>query len=306
MKQYLDLLRDVYQNGVHKDPARAGMPGTREVFGRMMRFDLSEGFPLLTTKKMFTKGIVSELLWFLKGNTNIKELLDNNNKIWVKDAYKFYCRRGGELPLELWLPRVIEEKPETIRGSYTGFKYGECGDIYGKQWRRFGFTEFDQIDYIIDAIKNRPNERYHIITSWDPEAFLGQYKHSAALPSCHVFYQFNVTNGKLNMSMLQRSCDMLLGVPFDLAMCGLLLSIIANETDLIPGEFIWYGNSCHIYDNHITQVEEQLTREPFELCTLKIRNKVRPNGIYDYSVSDFVFENYKCHPAIKAPLSVGI
>lgn len=303
MKQYLDLLKDALDNGIWKEPARAGMPRTKEVFCRSMRFDLSEGFPLITTKKMFTKGIVSELLWFLKGDTNIAYLLDNSNKIWVGDAYKFYCRRGGKLTKDEWLEKVKAREQEVIRGAYTGFRYGECGEIYGYQWRSFGFFDFDQIAHLIDSLKNRPNERYHIISAWDPSSYIEQGTTRAALPACHVFYQFSVRDGKLDMMMLQRSCDMFLGVPFDLAMCGLLCTLVADAVGLTPGEFIWVGNSCHIYENHMDQAKEQLTREPFPLCSVKIKPK---SFIDEYEVSDISFIDYKCHPAIKAPLSVGI
>lgn len=303
MKQYLKLLREVYEEGAWKGPARAGMPYTKEVFCRTMRFDMSKGFPLLTTKKMFTKGIVSELLWFLKGDTNIKYLLDNGNKIWVDDAYKFYKRRGGKMDKETWLEKVKAGEPEIIREAYTGHKYGECGAIYGEQWRNFGFEGFDQIEHVIDALKNRPNERYHIIDAWDPCVYLDPIFHRAALPACHVFYQFCVRNGKLDMMMLQRSCDTMLGVPFDLAMCGLLLHLVALEVGLEPGEFVWVGNSVHLYENHFAQAKEQLSREPHPLCQIKINKKP---SLKDYEVSDIEFINYVSHPAIKAPLSVGI
>ena len=303
MKQYIDLLQDVYLNGIWKDPARAGMPRTKEVFCRTMRFNMADGFPLLTTKKMFTKGIVSELLWFLKGDTNIKYLLDNGNKIWVDDCYKFYRRRGGKMTKDEWLEAVKAGKPEIIRDQRTGFRYGECGAIYGEQWRNFGFEGFDQIAHVIDALKNRPNERYHIIDAWDPCVYLSQEYHRAALPACHVFYQFCVREGKLDLMMLQRSCDTLLGVPFDLAMCGLLLHLVALEVGLEPGEFVWVGNSVHLYENHLEQAAEQISREPLPLCKIQINKKPT---LQDYEVSDIKFIDYISHAAIKAPLSVGI
>lgn len=312
MKQYLDILRDVYENGIWKEPAREGMPRTKEIFCRSMRFDLSEGFPLLTTKKMFTKAIVTELLWFLRGGTNIKYLVDNGNKIWIDDAYKFYKRRGGKMNKETWLEAVKAGKPEDIASSDIAGVYSEqcgyVGRIYGSQWRNFGADPFfktlgfDQIRYVIHALKNRPNERYHIIDAWNPIDYL-RNKKGAALPACHVFYQFCVREGKLDMMMLQRSCDTMLGVPFDLAMCGLLLHLISLEVGLEPGEFVWVGNSVHLYENHLEQAAEQLNREPLPLCQIKINKK---DNLEDYELGDIEFINYQSHPAIKAPLSVGV
>lgn len=312
MKQYLDILRDVYENGIWKEPAREGMPRTKEVFCRSMRFDLSEGFPLLTTKKMFTRAIVTELLWFLRGGTNIKYLVDNGNKIWIDDAYKFYKRRGGKMNKETWLEAVKAGKPEDIisynvAGSYSE-QCGYVGRIYGSQWRNFGSDPFDctfgfdQIHYVIHALKDRPNERYHIIDAWNPIDYLRSEKR-AALPACHVFYQFCVREGKLDMMMLQRSCDTMLGVPFDLAMCGLLLHLICLEVGLEPGEFVWVGNSVHLYENHLEQAAEQLSREPLPLCQIKINKK---DNLENYELDDIEFINYQSHPAIKAPLSVGV
>ena len=312
MKQYLDMLRDVYENGIWKEPAREGMPRTKEIFCRSMRFDLSEGFPLLTTKKMFTKAIVTELLWFLRGSTNIKYLVDNGNKIWVDDAYKFYKRRGGKLTKNAWLDAVKQGEFEDISETDScnrvfSRQFGYCGRIYGAQWRNFGYDRlslsgFDQIDYVLDALKNRPNERYHIIDAWDPRDYL-ESKTNAALPACQVFYQFCVRGNKLDMMMLQRSCDTMLGVPFDLAMCGLLLHLICLEVGLEPGEFVWVGNSVHLYENHLEQAVEQLSREPLPLCQIKINKK---DCLEDYELSDIEFVNYQSHPAIKAPLSVGV
>ena len=293
MKQYLDLLRDIVDNGIWKEPAREGMPRTKEVFCRTMTFDLSKGFPLLTTKKMYTKGIVAELLWFLHGDTNIKYLVDNNVHIWDADAYKFYKRKGGRLPKEEWLKEL---------GTYdraTGMTFGECGNIYGKQWRDWD-AMFDQINHLLHSLKENPNSRYHIVSAWNPADFIGSNK--AALPACHTMFQCCINNGKLDLMMLQRSCDMFLGVPFNIASYALLTHILAKECGLEPGTFTWVGNCCHIYENHVEQVNELLTREPMELCTLKFDRK----PIEKYDVDDFHFLNYKSHPALKAPLSVGV
>lgn len=293
MKQYLDLLRDIVDNGIWKEPAREGMPRTKEVFCRTMTFDLSKGFPLLTTKKMYTKGIVAELLWFLRGGTNIKYLVDNNVHIWDADAYKFYMRKGGNLPKEEWLKKL---------GTYdivTGMEFGECGNIYGKQWREFEGI-YDQVKYLLKSLQKTPNSRYHVISAWNPVDFLGL--NNAALPACHMMFQCCINNGKLDLMMLQRSCDMFLGVPFNIASYALLVHILAKECGLEPGTFTWVGNCCHIYENHVEQVNELLTREPMELCTLEFDKK----HISEYKIGDFHFKNYSSHPALKAPLSVGV
>lgn len=294
MKQYLDLMRDVLENGVWKDPAREGLPRTKEVFGRMMRFDLSEGFPLLTTKKMYTKGVVAELLWFLDGGINIKALVDNNVHIWDNDAYAYYKAHGGKLSKEEWLKEI---------GNYdihTRMFYGEVGRIYGYQWRAFN-GYFDQIKHVLKGLKTNPNSRYHIVTAWNPGAFAKHREH-AALPACHVMFQFSVRGNKLDLSMLQRSCDVFLGVPFDIASYALLCHLFALELGLEPGEFVWMGNSVHLYENHIEQAKEQLSREPFKLCKVAIKKR---SSVFDYILSDIAFNNYQYHPAIKAELIVG-
>lgn len=309
MKQYIDLLKDVLENGVWKMPAREGMPRTKEVFCRTMRFDLSEGFPLLTTKKMFTKGIVGELLWFLRGDTNIKYLVENGIHIWDADAYKFYKQLGGYLGKEAWLACVTgtPELSSIIGGDYDknllvrGYHYGDCGSIYGHQWRLWnGF--FDQIGSLVSNLKGNPNSRYHIVTAWQPTDFLETQKY-AALPACHTMFQCSVRGGKLDLMMLQRSCDSFLGVPFNIASYALLTHILAAVVGLEPGEFVWIGNSVHIYENHIEQATEQISREPYSLCQLKFEPK---SNLEDYEISDFEFVGYESHPSIKAPLSVGV
>lgn len=295
MKQYLDLLRDIVDNGIWKEPAREGMPRTKEVFCRTMTFDLSKGFPLLTTKKMYTKGIVAELLWFLRGDTNIKYLVDNNVHIWDADAYKYYRRR---------FPWSRITKEEFIVGikrrlKLENYTFGDCGHIYGYQWRHK--DGFDQIANLIHTLKEFPTSRYQVVTAWSPSEFLGT-KFSAALPACHMMFQCCINNGKLDLMMLQRSCDTFLGVPFNIASYALLTHILAKAVDIEPGTFTWVGNCCHIYENHVEQVNELLTREPMELCTLEFDKK----HISEYEIGDFRFKNYSSHPALKAPLSVGV
>lgn len=296
MKQYINLLSDVIENGVWKEPARAGMPRTKEVFCRTMRFNLREGFPLLTTKRMFTKGIVAELLWFLRGDTNIKYLVDNGVHIWDADAYKYYKRQGGDLSKEEWLEKV---KSGAI-DPRTHTQYGECGFIYGAQWREYE-GQFDQILNVIKSLKENPNSRYHLVTAWNPIDFL-YIQSNAALPACHLMFQFSVRDGMLDLMMLQRSCDTFLGVPFNIASYALLCHIVALEVGLEPGEFVWVGNSVHLYENHIEQAKEQISRNPLPLCELRIDQK----HILDYEIEDFTFEFYTSHPAIKAELSVGV
>ena len=293
MKQYKDLLQDILDNGVWKEPAREGMPRTKEVFCRTMRFDLSKGFPLLTTKKMFTKGIVAELLWFLRGDTNIEYLINNNVHIWDADAYKFYKRRGGNLAKKEWLENLgtFDKRTKMI--------LGDCGNIYGKQWRLFE-DMYDQIRHLLKSLRTTPNSRYHVVSAWNPVDFL--LANNATLPACHMMFQCCINDGKLDLMMLQRSCDMFLGVPFNIASYALLTHILAKECGLEPGTFTWVGNCCHIYENHLEQVNELLSREPMELCTLEFDKK----PIEKYKVDDFHFINYKSHPALKAPLSVGI
>ena len=292
MEQYKNLIQDVLKNGVWKDPAREGMPRTKEVFCRTMRFDLSKGFPLLTTKKMFTKGIVGELLWFLRGDTNIRHLVKNGIHIWDADAYKYYKRMGGTLSKEDWLKMVENEN--------NGYVYGSCGCIYGYQWRRWRGS-YDQIQHLITNLKDNPSSRYHVVTAWDPRDFF-ERKHYAALPACHMMFQCSVREGKLDLMLLQRSCDLFLGVPFNIASYALLTHILAVEVGLEPGEFVWVGNSVHLYENHIEQAMEQLMREPYPLCRLEFT----PKKIEDYEIEDFKFVDYQSHPAIKAPLSVGV
>lgn len=295
MKQYIDLVKDVFENGVWKDPAREGMPRTKEVFCRTMRFNLSEGFPLLTTKKMFTKGIVGELLWFLRGETNIKYLVDNGIHIWDNDAYKYYKRLGGKLSQDEWLDRVKEDP----------MHYGDCGSIYGEQWRKWdpwSVLPTDQIKHLIAGLKNNPNSRYHLVTAWQPSDFLDPLQRYAALPACHVMFQCSVRDGKLDLMILQRSCDLFLGVPFNIASYALLTHILAKEVGLEPGELVWVGNSVHIYENHIEQAKTQIEREPYALCRIEFERK----EITQYEISDFKFVGYQSHSSIKAPLSVGV
>ena len=307
MKQYLDLLKDVLQNGEWKEPARPGMPRTKEVFGRMMKFNLQEGFPLLTTKKMHYKGIIAELLWFLSGSTNVYDLNKMGCKIWNDDAYRFHKSTYGvsAYSREEW--DLLLEDENIIQVIKN--KAFECGYIYGSQWNEFGCSTeeygegFNQIKHLINNIKYNPNSRYHVVSAWNPVDFVSDSKF-AALPACHMLFQCSVRSGKyIDLIITQRSCDTMLGVPYNIASYALLTHLIASVTGYKAGELTWVGNSVHLYENHIEQAKIQLERDPLELPNIAFENK---SSIFDYKVDDFMIENYKSHEAIKAPLSVGI
>lgn len=277
---YLDLIRYVQDFGTQKGD-RTGT-GTVSVFGSQMRFDLQDGFPLLTTKKIHTKSVIHELLWFLKGDTHVKYLQDNGVRIWNEWATAEQTARFG--------------KPE-----------GELGAVYGHQWRNFGASQdedgrydsngFDQISWLVNEIKTNPNSRRLIVTGWNPKE-AGE----VALPPCHTLFQFFVAEGKLSCQLYQRSADLFLGVPFNIASYALLTHMIAQVTRLDVGEFVWTGGDCHIYNNHFEQVNEQLTRTPFALPQLKLNPEIQ--DIFDFKFEDIEIVNYQCHPTIKADVAV--
>lgn len=264
MKAYLDLLKDVLENGVQKED-RTGT-GTISVFGRQLRINLSEGFPLLTTKKLHIKSIVHELLWFLSGSTNVKYLRDNGVTIWDEWA---------------------DEE-------------GNLGRVYGAQWRTWlapnGQT-IDQIANVIKQIQNNPDSRRHLVSAWNPAEV-----DNMALPPCHYAFQFYVASGRLSCMFQMRSIDTFLGLPFNLASYALLTHMVAEQCDLEVGDLIWTGGDVHIYSNHIEQVKLQLTREPYPLPKLVIKRK--PESIFDYRFEDFEFAGYQSHPGIKAPIAI--
>lgn len=264
MNQYLDLLRHVMEHGIEKSD-RTGT-GTKSVFGYQMRFDLSEGFPLLTTKKVHTKSIIHELLWFLKGETNIKYLKENGVSIWDEWA---------------------DEN-------------GNLGPVYGSQWRSWQGADgntIDQISQVIEQIKKNPDSRRLIVSAWN----VGEIE-KMKLPPCHAFFQFYVADGKLSCQLYQRSADIFLGVPFNIASYALLTMMIAQVCDLKPGEFVHTLGDAHIYSNHFEQVELQLSREVRQLPTMKLTPTVK--NIFDFAYEDISIENYNPHPAIKAPVAV--
>lgn len=264
MKAYLDLLQDILDNGVQRGD-RTGT-GTISVFGRQMRFDLNEGFPVTTTKKLHLRSIIHELLWFLQGDTNIQYLKENKVRIWDEWA---------------------DEN-------------GDLGPVYGKQWRSWAAPNgetIDQISEVIHSIKNNPNSRRHVVTAWNPADLPDM-----ALSPCHCLFQFYVADGKLSCQLYQRSADTFLGVPFNIASYALLTMMIAQVCDLGLGEFVHTFGDAHLYLNHLEQAKLQLSREPRELPTMWINPEVK--SIFDFKYEDFKLENYHPHPTIKAPISV--
>jgi len=277
---YLDLIRYVRDHGTEKGD-RTGT-GTRSHFGAQLRFDLKDGFPLLTTKKVHMKSITYELFWFLKGDTHVKYLQDNGVRIWNEWSTAEQTARFG--------------RPE-----------GELGPIYGHQWRNYGATKaedgrynqdgVDQVVGVIEQIKSNPNSRRLIVSGWNPAEAT-----QVALPPCHTLFQFFVADGKLSCQLYQRSADLFLGVPFNIASYSLLTHMIAQVCDLEVGEFIWTGGDCHLYQNHIDQVNEQLSREAYELPKLWLNPEIK--DIFDFTFDDIRVEGYQSHPAIKAPVAV--
>ncbi len=301
MKQYHKLLRYILDQGVRKDD-RTGT-GTVSVFGYQMRFDLSEGFPLLTTKKLHFKSIVHELLWFIAGDTNIRYLVENGVSIWNEWPFENWLRENfmqedypsGSPQRKVLMSEFvakIADDPEFAQ------KYGCLGPVYGKQWRKF--EGVDQLANIIDSLKTNPDSRRHIVSAWNPKDVPSMVK--AGLPPCHTIFQFYVSEEKLSCQLYQRSADVFLGVPFNIASYALLTQMIAHVCDLKLGEFIHTFGDAHLYVNHLQQVDEQLARKPIKLPELKINRRV-------YSIFDFVFDDlellgYRPYAAIAAPVAV--
>jgi thymidylate synthase len=288
MKQYLDLVKHILNQGIDKDD-RTGV-GTKSVFGYQMRFDLNEGFPLLTTKKTFIKGIIYELLWFIKGDTNIKYLVDHGVGIWTDWPYQKYQASA------VYQGESKAEFAEKIRNE-AGFaeKWGDLGPVYGSQWRNF--NGIDQIEYLISEIKRNPNSRRLVLSSWNP-AEIGQM----TLPPCHTLIQFYVIDGKLSLQLYQRSGDVFLGIPFNIASYALFLMMIAQVTNLKVGEFIHTIGDAHIYKNHFEQVNLQLTRTPKKLPKMSLNPKVK--RIEAFTFNDFTLTDYEPYPPIKGAVAV--
>ncbi|WP_309087828.1 thymidylate synthase [Domibacillus sp.] len=312
-QQYLDLSRDILANGNRKED-RTGT-GTISVFGRQMRFNLAEGFPLLTTKRVSFKLVASEMLWFLKGDTNIRYLLQHNNNIWNEWAFKRWVESAeyegpdmtdfGRRALadEAFAAQYDEQmtlfKQRVLEDADFAEKFGELGDVYGRQWRAWKTSQgetIDQIGDVIEMIKKTPDSRRLIVSAWNPEDVP-----SMALPPCHTMFQFYVADGKLSCQLYQRSGDTFLGIPFNIAGYSLLTHLIANECGLEVGEFVHTIGDAHIYTNHIEQVETQLSREPKALPTLQI---TKGKSLFDIELDDLQLTGYDPHPAIKAPVAV--
>jgi thymidylate synthase len=315
MQQYLDLLSHIMETGNDKGD-RTGT-GARSVFGYQMRFDLSKGFPLLTTKKLPFNMIANELLWFLDGSTNIQPLLKNNVHIWDEWPYKSYLLQNG-LPVPKsdsteWKEGIQTFTKQVLEDDAFAKEYGELGPVYGYQWRNWpaqvrpGRDEpapdgrhIDQIREVVEQIKNSPNSRRMIVSAWNVADIEEMTK--SGLPPCHCLFQFYVADGKLSCQLYQRSCDTFLGVPFNVASYSLLTMMLAQVVGLQPGEFVWTGGDVHLYSNHFDQVATQLARTPKELPTLWINPEVK--DIFSFTIDDFKLENYNPDPSIKAPIAV--
>lgn len=298
MKQYHDLLQRILNEGVVRGD-RTGT-GTKGVFGHQMRFDLREGFPLLTTKKVFLAGIIHELLWFLQGDTNIKYLIDNKVHIWDNDAYRYYterCARAGVPALDR--ASFLAATQAEAESPLAGYRYGDLNHVYGYQWRSWPAGDggaIDQIAQAVELIRRNPESRRILVSAWNV-AEVGEM----ALPPCHALFQFYVADGRLSCQLYQRSADTFLGVPFNIASYALLTLMMAQVCDLEPGEFIHTLGDTHLYLNHLDQAREQLSRTPRPLPRMRLNPEVR--SIFGFRFGDFTLEGYDPWPAISAPMS---
>ncbi|MFA6006660.1 MAG: thymidylate synthase [Candidatus Paceibacterota bacterium] len=309
MRQYLDLLKKIRDDGTDKAD-RTGV-GTRSLFGYQYRVNLADGFPLLTTKKVYLKSIIYELLWFLRGDTNIQYLAKNGVKIWNEWAYADYLKKNNleeKYPRysESWTNHMAEFVEKIVNDDEFAKKYGELGPIYGKQWVNWETKDgrsINQVKLVLDLIKNDPTSRRLIVSGWNIGEIESLVKaHHSAPPPCHTLFHFMVINGKLSCQLYQRSADVFLGVPFNVASYSLFTMMMAQVAGLQPGEFIHTFGDVHIYKNHFAQVEEQLSREPRKLPTMKINPAVK--DIFDFKFEDVEVIGYDPHPPIKAPIAV--
>ncbi|WP_042223634.1 thymidylate synthase [Oceanobacillus manasiensis] len=311
---YLDLCKHILNNGTKKEDRTN--TGTYSVFGHQMRFDLNKGFPLLTTKKVPFRLVASELLWFIKGDTNIRFLLEHNNNIWNEWAFEKWVNSteykgpdmkdfGNRSQVDQGFNEQYQEqmslfKEKVLHDDEFAATYGSLGSVYGKQWREWktsSNTTIDQLKDVITSIKQKPDSRRHIVSAWNPEDVP-----TMALPPCHTLFQFYVADGKLSCQLYQRSADVFLGVPFNIASYALLTHLIAYECGLEVGEFVHTLGDAHIYSNHIEQVKTQLKRDIRTMPKLNIT--ADKHSIFDFDMNDFSVEGYKPHPSIKAPIAV--
>ena len=300
MEQYLNLLTEIKSKGTKKED-RTGT-GTISIFGHQMRFDLNDGFPLVTTKKVNFNAILHELLWFIKGETNIEYLVKNNVNIWNEWPFQSWLERtnqseGLTMHSKEWKDKLQEFIDLVKKDNSFAKEYGDLGPVYGKQWR--DFEGVDQLAQVIEDLKNNPNSRRHIVSAWNPKEIPIMIK--SGLPPCHTLFQFYVADGKLSCQLYQRSADVFLGVPYNIASYALLTYMIASVTNLEVGEFVHSLGDTHIYLNHFDQVEEQLSREPHQLPKIEINKK---DDLFDYNFEDFKLIDYNSHPFISAPIAV--
>lgn len=319
--QYLELCQDILDHGADKELFFNDVvleeyekngekpPFIRSVFGRQIRFDLAEGFPLLTTKKTFWRGIVTELLWFLSGSSNIKPLLDANNHIWDEWAWKMYHMWAVEnSPDEdMSQEEFISKLTDLPANDPFVEKWGDLITIYGRMWRRWPAKdgrEIDQLAWVIEGLKTKPDRKSYVVNAWNPDfiyAMASEGQKSQVPPFCHTMFQFQVANGRLNLGLYQRSADLFLGVPFNIASYALLLKMVSQVVDIPPGEFVHSFGDVHIYSNHFEQVKEQLTHEPLPFPEVKLNSSVR--DIDEFTVEDIILENYESHPSLKADIA---
>jgi len=336
MKQYLDLLQNILDNGVEKESGRANMPNTFGISHGVIRMDMADGFPLLTTKKMFYKGIIHELLWILSGDTNIKYLVDNKVNVWNKDAYRWYLKRfeksKGVYTEKEFVEKIKEDDlgqftkdgdwmdPKILSNTWINYRLGDLGKVYGYQWRNQNGV--DQVRDVIEGLRDNPYSRYHIIDGWNKSDFK-----EMALPPCHLLYQFIVRpiiNSKvireyrdaidtgspkfyLDLNMYQRSCDSACGIPFNLASMSLLLEIFSKASNMISGVATWIGGDTHIYIPHIETVKEQIKRTPYKLPTIKILKDIKTlDDILTLTIDDFELHDYQSYEKLDYELFVGL
>jgi thymidylate synthase len=303
--QYLDLLQDILANGTLKHDHNTGN-GLVSVFGRQMRFDLSKGFPLLTTKKVPWNSIMQELYWFMSGQTNIKYLVDHGVPIWNDYPYKIYKKKAdkGELP-----QLTLEEFVANVKADYQFAKdHGELPRIYGEQWRAWPAADgrkIDQLSWVIDTLKNFPERKHAILSAWNPQFLYAMAKPGDALsfPLCHILFHFNVSGNKLSCQLYQRSADMFLGVPFNIASYSALTLIVAKICGYEPGEFVHTLGDAHIYEDHLEQVKEQVTRDPLKFPTLKLSDDIK--DLESFRPEMVTLEGYESHPPLRAKMTVA-